>query len=179
MSDLCQTASDDSDRALFTEALDQFYRGKPDHRTFELLSRNSEGFATGNPMNLIMVLAVYATISKALGMLLRHPGTQENYHALYQCTDAALLSRALVWMATDSRCANEPFNITNGDLIRWENLWPKIAYYFGMEVGPRQHIKLTEMMADKASLWDSIVGQHGLRRISSSSSGQVSTSFRA
>src|SRR5262249_82268 len=43
------------------------------------------GFATGNPMNLIMVLAVYATISKALGMPLRHPGTQENYHALYQC----------------------------------------------------------------------------------------------
>ena len=27
------------------------------------------------------------------------------------------------------------------------------------------HIKLTEMMADKASLWDRIVGQHGLRRI--------------
>ena len=68
-------------------------------------------------------------------------------------------------MATDRRCANEPFNITNGDLIRWANLWPKIAFYFGMEVGPRQHIKLTEMMADKASLWDRIVGQHGLRRI--------------
>jgi nucleoside-diphosphate-sugar epimerase len=54
------------------------------------------GFATGNPMNLVMVLAVYATISKALGMPLRHPGTQENYHALYQCTDTALLSRASV-----------------------------------------------------------------------------------
>jgi hypothetical protein len=26
------------------------------------------GFATGNPMNLVMVLAVYATISKALGI---------------------------------------------------------------------------------------------------------------
>ena len=36
-------ASDDSDLALFTEALDQFYRGKPDHCTFELLSLNSEG----------------------------------------------------------------------------------------------------------------------------------------
>jgi nucleoside-diphosphate-sugar epimerase len=30
----------------------------------------------GNPMNLVMVLAVYATISKALGMPLRHPGTE-------------------------------------------------------------------------------------------------------
>src|SRR5205823_3605663 len=32
------------------------------------------GFAAGNPMNLVMVLAVYATISKSLGMPLRHPG---------------------------------------------------------------------------------------------------------
>jgi hypothetical protein len=39
------------------------------------------------------------------------------------------------------------------------NLWPKIAFYFGME------IKLTEMMGDKASLWDHIVDQHGLRCI--------------
>ena len=39
----CQAASDDSDCVLFTEALDQFYRGKPDHRTFELLLLNSEG----------------------------------------------------------------------------------------------------------------------------------------
>jgi hypothetical protein len=92
-------------------------------------------------------------------------------------------------MATDSRCANEPFNVTNGDLIRWENLWPKIAFYFGMEVGPRQHIKLSEMMADKASLWDRIVGQHGYAvslmtrsfrgATATSSSGQGSISFRA
>jgi len=33
------------------------------------------GFAVGNPMNLVMVLAVYATISKALGLPLRHPGS--------------------------------------------------------------------------------------------------------
>ena len=34
-----QAASNDPDRALFTEALDQFYRGEPDGRTLELLSR--------------------------------------------------------------------------------------------------------------------------------------------
>ena len=32
-----QAASDQSDRALFKEALDQFYGGEPDHRTLELL----------------------------------------------------------------------------------------------------------------------------------------------
>ena len=37
-----QATSHDSDRALFAEALDQFYRGEPDGRTLELLSLNSE-----------------------------------------------------------------------------------------------------------------------------------------
>ena len=123
------------------------------------------GFATGNPMNLVMVIAVYAAISKALGMPLRHPGTEANWRALYQCTDAELLARAVTWMATEPRCANEAFNITNGDLIRWENLWPRIARHFGMEVGPRQHIRLAEMMRDKAPVWDRLVAEHGLQPI--------------
>ena len=59
-------------------------------------------------------------------------GTPGNYTALYQCTDSGLLARAIVWMATTAKCANEAFNITNGDLIRWENLWPKFARFFGI-----------------------------------------------
>lgn len=123
------------------------------------------GFATGNPMNLVMVLAVYASVSKALGLPLRHPGTAENHYALYQCTDAALLSKAVVWMSTDPRCANEPFNVTNGDVFRWEDLWPKLAAYFGVEAAPRQHIRLAEMMRDKGPVWDRLVEAHALRRI--------------
>ena len=37
------------------------------------------GFAVGNPMNLLMVIAVYATISKQLGLPLRFPGTEAAY----------------------------------------------------------------------------------------------------
>lgn len=123
------------------------------------------GFATGNPMNLVMVLAVYASISKALGLPLRHPGTAANFHALYQCSDAGLLARAVVWMATEPRCANQAFNITNGDVFRWENLWPRIAEDFGMAVAPQQHIRLAEMMRDKAPVWDALVARHGLQPI--------------
>ena len=39
-----QAASEDSDQMLFTEALDQFYDGKPDPHTLELLgSKLSRG----------------------------------------------------------------------------------------------------------------------------------------
>lgn len=123
------------------------------------------GLSIGNPMNLPMVISVYAAISRELGLQLCHPGAAGNYRALYQATDAALLAHAMVWMATEPRCANEAFNITNGDLIRWENLWPRIARYWGLEPGPRRQISLARFMADKGPVWDRIVERHGLQSI--------------
>ena len=123
------------------------------------------GFAIGNPMNLVMVAAVYATISKALGLPLRHPGSRANAAALYQVTDTAHLSKATVWMATEPGAANEPFNITNGDIFRWEDMWPHFADYFRMDLAPAQKIDLPMMMADKAGLWADLVTQYGLQPI--------------
>ncbi|HWV55406.1 MAG TPA: SDR family oxidoreductase [Pseudorhodoplanes sp.] len=123
------------------------------------------GFATGNPMNLVMVIAVYAAISKALGLPLRFPGTDASYRALYQCTDSGLLAKGLLWMAQDPKCANQPFNIINGDLIRWERTWPRFADYFGMKLGDRQHINLVQMMKDKGPLWDHMVAEYGLQPV--------------
>ena len=37
------------------------------------------GFALGNPMNLAMVIAVYASMSKELGLPLRFPGKPGAY----------------------------------------------------------------------------------------------------
>jgi nucleoside-diphosphate-sugar epimerase len=121
------------------------------------------GFSIGSPMNLSTVIAVYATILKELGLPLSHPGLPGNYKALYQVIDARLLAKAMTWLATEPKCANEAFNITNGDYFRWENLWPQFARYFGMELGHSRHINLTDMMADKGPLWDRIVKKYGLK----------------
>jgi hypothetical protein len=117
-------------------------------------------------MNLPMVLAVYAALSRELGLPLQFPGSAANYHALYQVTDATLLARAMVWMSTEPSCANQAFNITNGDLIRWENFWPKMAHYWGMELAPRRPIRLAQAMADKGPIWDQMVDRYGLRATS-------------
>lgn len=121
------------------------------------------GFSLGYPHNLIAVLAVYATISKALGLPLRFPGTQACFDAVSQTTDASLLARSMAWAATEPKCANESFNIVNGDLFRWRNLWAKLARHFGMENGGVQTLSLSAHMADKEPLWQSLVKKHGLR----------------
>jgi hypothetical protein len=66
-------------------------------------------------------------------------------------------------MATEPGCANQAFNITNGDLIRWENLWPKLARFFDMDVAPPRQMSLTRAMADKGPVWDRMVAEHGLQ----------------
>ncbi|WP_309643604.1 SDR family oxidoreductase [Phenylobacterium sp.] len=120
------------------------------------------GLATGIPMNLTMVLAIYASMSKELGLPLRFPGKPGAYHSLLEMTDAGLLARATVWAATDPACANQAFNITNGDLFRWSELWPKIARAFDLEVAPPLPMSLATVMADKAPLWAAMVERHGL-----------------
>ncbi len=107
-------------------------------------------------------LAVYATISKHAGVPLRFPGNPALYDSVYQIVDVALLARAMVWAATTPAAANEAFNITNGDFTRWRYLWPRIAEFFDMEVGPVQQLHLQTVMADKEPLWADICEQYQL-----------------
>ncbi|PRX50170.1 nucleoside-diphosphate-sugar epimerase [Prauserella shujinwangii] len=122
------------------------------------------GFALGNPMNLALVLAVYAAISRELGLPLRFPGRPGAYDSLLEMTDAGLLAKATVWAATDERCGNQAFNINNGDLFRWRDLWPAIARHFELDVAPPLPMSLADVMADKEPLWDAMVQRHGLER---------------
>jgi hypothetical protein len=114
-------------------------------------------------MNIAMVIAIYATISKELGLPLRFPGKAGSYSSLYQVTDAQLLAHATVWAATEPSCGNEIFNITNGDYFRWKDLWPRFAEFFGMELAEPQTIQLTEFMPNMEPVWDRCVERYGLR----------------
>jgi nucleoside-diphosphate-sugar epimerase len=120
------------------------------------------GFSLGNPMNLALVIAVYAAMSKELGIPLRFPGKAGAYNTLIEMTDAGLLAKATVWAATEPRCANQVFNINNGDLFRWNQMWPAIARFFEMEVAPPLFMNLDTVMKDKETLWNDMVARHNL-----------------
>ena len=94
------------------------------------------GFALGNPINLAVAIAVYAAMSKEPGLPLRFPGKPGAYDKLLKMNDAGLLARATLWAATDPHCANQAFNISNGDLFRWNELWPLLARFFDLDVAP-------------------------------------------
>jgi len=123
------------------------------------------GYAARSPMNIVLLLGVFASVCKALNLPLFFPGKPRAYRSVYQATDARLLSSAIHWAATNPMCDNESYNITNGDFFRWEHLWPKMAEWFDMPLGPVQTLSLAQFMTDKDELWSRIVSEHGLNDI--------------
>jgi nucleoside-diphosphate-sugar epimerase len=142
--------------------LTEFQRGKRWSWT-EIRPQTLCGFSPGTAMSILSVIAVYASISKALGLPLRFPGKPGAFRSIYQVTESSHLANALHWAATAPQCANQAFNITNGDYFRWCNVWPKIAAVFEMPAGDVQTIPLVAHMADKAPLWEKLVARHGLQ----------------
>jgi nucleoside-diphosphate-sugar epimerase len=122
------------------------------------------GFSVGSKMNLALVIAVYASLCKERGTPLHFPGNQAAFDAIYQMTDSVLLARGVEHLATSPQCANRAVNITNGDFIRWRNLWPRIARLFGLEPGTVRPMKLQDVMStpDKAEAWKRLQAAHGL-----------------
>lgn len=120
------------------------------------------GIAIGNPMNLATLIAVYATLCKELNIPMRFPGNSRAYKALVNVTDATLLAKGMEYTALNDKCNNEIFNVTNGDIFRWEELWPKFGKYFNIDIAEPQTFSLSEYMKDKADLWKSIVDKYDL-----------------
>lgn len=121
------------------------------------------GLSTGNPMNLALSLAVYAAICKELNIPLRFPGRPGAWHSLIEMTDSGLLARATLWAAASEAAENQAFNVNNGDLFRWQEMWPRIAAWFDLPVAPPLPMSLREVMADKAAIWQKMAAKYQLR----------------
>ena len=59
--------------------------------------------------------------------------------------------------------ANKAFNITNGDVFEWRNLWPALAETLGVETGPDVSTSVASYIEENADIWDQIVAKYDLR----------------
>ena len=112
--------------------------------------------------NLVSSLGAYAAICRELGCALDFPGPEGAYRSLTQVTSIELLARAMAWMATEPGCADQAFNVTNGDVFRWHRLWPRIADAFDMACGSVRPLRLTDVMQDREAVWSRVCERSGL-----------------
>lgn len=122
------------------------------------------GESTGSAMNIIPALGVYAALRRLDGFSdLPFPGGAPR---VAQAVDADLLARAIAWAGEAPNARNEIFNVTNGDVFVWQNIWPAIAEALGMKDGGEQPCSLDAQTHPREADWTRICRQYGLRSCS-------------
>jgi nucleoside-diphosphate-sugar epimerase len=122
------------------------------------------GYALGNAMNMGVTLAVYANICRETGRPFLFPGSATQWNSLTDMTDARLLARHLEWAATTPVARDHAFNVVNGDVFRWNWMWPRLATWFGIESAPfpGQPTPLEQQLTGAEEIWSNIAKSHTL-----------------
>jgi nucleoside-diphosphate-sugar epimerase len=117
----------------------------------------------GVVMNLPPVIGAYAAICKEEGRPFSFPGGTP---FVWEAVDTRIVANAIRWAASEPTADGQHYNLTNGEVFEWHDLWPALAEELGVEVGPDEPLSMAEYLPSKADVWDRIVGKHDLRRIS-------------
>lgn len=97
----------------------------------------------GNVMNIVedmaIFLATYRFVNGA-GAKVTFPGTEVGWNMKTINCDSTLLARFNVWLSTvkAKEADGEAWNVGDGDISSWHQIFPKMAAWFGLEaVAPK------------------------------------------
>lgn len=119
------------------------------------------GAPIGVAMNLAPVIGAYAAICQEIGEPFSFPGGPSY---VWEAVDARLVAKVLRWAAVTPSARGEHFNVTNGDVFEWRNLWPVFAQVLGVEPGDDNPRSIADFLNSHADTWDKIVKKNGLRQ---------------
>jgi len=117
------------------------------------------GLAMGGAMDLIPPLGVYAAMLREQGRPLDFPGGAAR---VAQAVDVDLLARAIAWSGEAESARNEAFNVTNGDVFTWENIWPAISDVLGMKPGKSVPLSMVKEFPNWIEPWEALRRKHDL-----------------
>ena len=113
----------------------------------------------GVVMNLPPVVGVYAALRQSEGLPLSFPGGVDR---AMEAVDARLVGDACLWAATNECAAGETYNLTNGEVFSWRDMWPAIAQTLDVPLGEDEPLSVAEYVVHREDLWRGIVARHDL-----------------
>lgn len=136
-----------------------------------------------NGMNSALTYALYILTCKKLGQIPKMPTNQIYWTGYDDCSYAPLIAEFTIFVSTNPAAVNEAFNITNGDYLCWQYMWPRLTAYFGvetssaykfehpgLEVGaPHLEVSLAEWASsEKKQAWEQYCEENGCPEAKSS-----------
>lgn len=154
------------DHANFYWLQEDYIKGKSAAHDFAFTIMRPQlvvGPSYGMVMSLPPVIGAYAAICKEEGRAFAFPGGPPY---VWEAVDSRLVANAISWAAQAPDAAGQHFNLTNGEVFGWRDLWSSMADVLGVDTGPDEPLSMSEFLPSKAAVWDKIVAKHGLRQIS-------------
>ena len=121
------------------------------------------GHALNAPMNMLNAIGVYASIMNSRGQPLVYPGGPSS---VTEAVDADLLANAIRFSFDNTDFENEIFNITNGDVFGWQDIWSDLAGLFHMQTGESSQQRLSDWIYEAEEEWQRIVTNNNLKSYS-------------
>jgi nucleoside-diphosphate-sugar epimerase len=129
-----------------------------------------------NGMNQALTIALYFLICKELGTEAKMPTNELYWKGTDDCSDSRLIADLTVFVSTNPKCANQAFNLVNGDFYTWRYMWPRLAEWFGASASSDQtfdrrdltegerhlDLSLAEWAQDKRPVWDRLCEKAGV-----------------
>jgi nucleoside-diphosphate-sugar epimerase len=117
------------------------------------------GGTIGAVMNLAPVIGVYGAIQKELGEPFSFPG---GLPYVWELVDARVVAAACEFCAMDPAADGQHYNVTNGEVFAWRELWPALAEQLGVEPGPNRPVAMADYLPAHEEVWDRVVEKQGL-----------------
>lgn len=118
---------------------------------------------------------MYFIVCAELGEEARMPTNQRYWEGTDDVSSSELIADLTIWCSTNSKCANEAFNVTNGDYFAWRYMWPRLAKCFDAKASAQQvfskdvpnegsvqlDLSLAEWSVDKQEVWERVCDKAG------------------
>jgi nucleoside-diphosphate-sugar epimerase len=115
----------------------------------------------GVVMNLPPVIGAYAALRHEAGESFSYPGGAD---WVWEAADTRLVGDACLWAADNKVSHGQTYNLTNGEVFLWRDMWPAIAKTLGVVMGPDEPTDMAKYMEEKEGVWAEIVRKYDLKR---------------
>lgn len=125
---------------------------------------------TTTPMNLAQGLGLYFSLyreAKGAGATVPFPGSEKGWRSLHTDTFQDILSKMEIFAALNTdKCGNgESFNVADGEVISWSQVWPRLCEYYGLVGGGpvEAPVSIADFVKENKQAWLDLAKKYGLR----------------
>jgi nucleoside-diphosphate-sugar epimerase len=107
------------------------------------------------------IIGAFAALCQETGRAFGFPGGP--FQTPKQVADVRLVARATLWAASDQRASGEIFNVTNGEVFTWRDIWPFLAECLELPSEEIEPLSMATYLPSQGEAWERVTRRYGLR----------------